>query len=67
MGTMVAVRNSILLIALCCASGSKPSWTDALLEPSMKGNVEALLVNETSNSVLAPFLVMETSRISKAG
>ena len=29
---MVVVPNSILLMVLCCASGSKPSWTDAFLE-----------------------------------
>ena len=46
--TMVIVPNSILLMVLCCASGSKPSRTDALLEPSMEGDVEALPVNETS-------------------
>ena len=59
---MVFVPNSILLlIALCGASETKPSWTDVLLEPSMKGSVEALPVNETSNSEQAPFLLKEKS------
>ena len=47
---MVVVPNSILLMVLRCASGSKPSWTDAFLEPSMEGDVEALPVNESSVS-----------------
>ena len=47
---MVVVPNSILLMVLCCASGSKPSWTVALLEPSMEGGLEALPVIEPSGS-----------------
>ena len=47
---MVIVPNSILLMVLCCASGSKPSWTDALLEPSMEGGLEALPVIEPCGS-----------------
>ena len=47
---MVVVPNSILLMVLFCASGSKPSWPVALLEPSMEGDVEALPMNESSVS-----------------
>ena len=47
---MVIVPNSILLMVLCCASGSKPSWTDALLELSMEGGLGALPVIEPSGS-----------------
>ena len=54
---MVFVPNSILLlIALCGASETKPSWTDVLLEPSMKGS-EVL-------PILAPLLVSEGKKES---
>ena len=47
---MIFVPNSILLMVLCCAFWSKPSWTVAFLEPSMEGGVEALPVIEPSGS-----------------
>ena len=47
--------------------GQEPSWFVVPLEPLLIDYDEALLVNETSHSVLAPFLVMETSRNSIGG
>ena len=70
MAISAVVPNSILLlIALCGASETKPSWKEGLLEPSMIGSVEALPVKETSYnaevlSILAPLLVSECKKES---
>ena len=42
--------NSILLLVLCGASGSKLSWTVVSTEPPMEGDLETLPVNQSAGS-----------------
>ena len=64
---MVRIFWSILVCPFVATKGQEPSWSDVPLVPLLSDYVEALLVNETSNSELAPFLMKETSRNSKGG
>ena len=60
-GAMVRVLWSILVCPFVSTKGREPSSVDVPLEPLLTNSYE------TSNSVLAPFLVMETNRNSKGG
>ena len=64
---MVRIFWSILVCPFVMTKGKEPSWTEVPVEPLMNDYVEVLLVNETSNFELAPFLLKEMSRNSKGG